>query len=75
MSADELKTKTICPGCGTANPENIGIGDGFSCKVCEWESDDPLPTVGEITSGDRFNLCTHVNLSAFLRTLFAEVSE
>lgn len=69
---DGLKTKTICPGCGTLNPVNRASGDEFSCGACEWEADIPLPTVGQIVAAGSFTLCTHVNLSAFLRTLFEQ---
>lgn len=68
---DELKAKTICPGCGALNPVNRASGDEFSCGACEWEADE-LPTIGQIASGDKLQRCTHVNLSAFLRTLFEQ---
>lgn len=69
---DRLKAKTICPGCGTLNPVNLVSSDGFSCDACEWEADIPLPTIGQIASGDKLKFCRDVDLSRFLRTLFEQ---
>ena len=69
---DDLKAKTICPGCGTLNPVNRKSGNGFACGACGWET-DALPSVGEIASSNSLKFCTtHVNLSAFLQALFEQ---
>lgn len=62
--------KTICPGCGQLSPQSSSE-DGFCCDHCGWECDS-LPTVGEIAASGKLKHCNDVNLSTFLRTLFAD---
>jgi len=67
---ERLKSKIICPGCGTLNPVNCASNDGFSC-ACGWET-DALPSVGEIASSNSLKIYAGVNLSAFLHALFEQ---
>ena len=66
--------KRICPGCGRLDPVNRfngNYGAAFECK-CGWESDDGLPTIGEIMRDGKFTDCNNVNLSSMFKSLFSD---
>lgn len=60
--------RRICPGCGKENPGS-NVAEWFKCDLCDWESDDPLPSIRKMINDADWKHCNDVNLSAFLATL------